>query len=84
MFAKRVRLEMAPAKWQGRALIFSLLAAGRSALLFGRNLLIRFGEPAVPAHLSCSGRGLCGFLAIPRPRSQTWSNPAPVREDFSR
>jgi hypothetical protein len=30
MFAKRVCLEMAPAKWQGRALIFSLLAAGKT------------------------------------------------------
>ena len=29
MFAKRVCLEMAPAKWQGRALIFSLLAEGK-------------------------------------------------------
>lgn len=28
MFAKRVRLEMAPAEWQGRALIFSVLAEG--------------------------------------------------------
>jgi hypothetical protein len=30
MFAKRVCLEMAPAKWQGRALIFSLLAEGKT------------------------------------------------------
>jgi hypothetical protein len=30
MFAKRVCLEMAPAKWQGRALIFSLLAEDKT------------------------------------------------------
>jgi hypothetical protein len=47
MFAKRVCLEMAPAKWQGRALIFSLLAAGKTVRvdLYFRDQQAQFGSP---------------------------------------
>ena len=36
-----------------------------------RHLATRFGEDAERAKLDLSGVGLCGCLAIPRPRSAT-------------